>query len=315
MSYTAHPVVLEDGEWVKIKDDKGKDAKGYGLACVASVPGAVAYFKKRKYKNTAMLYDMSDIHRPDHIQMVNFLASVLCSGHKHWYTHDSGLRSPVFLYDEHTHDDIFYAVSPFRQIMECSNVTDKFFGRYPLEKLKTLTPRRIKRLWFTVNRISFSIGGRAMIGSRGNNHSAFTLMTYLNDGSWSISARAASQLINSDTYWRSRVGYPEGIKPKPFNKAGDLWAVSTRDVSQCPIYKDSAKHRKLKTVYGQDIGVRALTIDHDLKGTDLPSVMRHCFKVYDDVISHVTPKPALKPKAEPFNNLINFINTCKKRAA
>jgi len=308
MSYRAYPVVRDGDKWVKTPT-----ARCYSLACVATVPSAVRSFKENGREGTALLYDMSDITKPEHIELANLLASVICSGHKHWYTHDSGLRSPVFLYDVHTYDDIFYAVSPFRQIMEYSNVIVKFFRNYPIDKLKTLPPRQVKRLWFTANRVRFNIDGTISLGCKGNNHSAFTLMTYCGDGRWNILPRAASQLINSDTYWRSRVSYPEGKKPKPFNKAGDIWTVALRDVSQCPTFANTAKRHVIKQVYNQDRGYKELTVNRDININNLPEVVQHCAKIYDDVIKRTAVKPPQPVKV--VHPLEAFANTCKRRAA
>jgi len=306
MSYHAYPVELTSEGWVKTKD-----ARAYGLACVASVPSALESFKEKGTEGTGILYDMSVIYDPERVELINFLTSVICSAHKDWYTHDSGLRSPVFVYDKHTYDDVFYAVSPFRQVIEFGNVVRKFLDTYPLERLKKLTPRQVKRLWFTVNRISFNVAGTVNLGTTGNNHSAFTLMVYRGDGQWGIKPRAASQLINSDTYWRCRVGYPEGRKPPPFNKAGKMWTVSTRDVSVCPMFANTAKYVKVEQLHMQDTQGRSLIINHE-HDNDLPSIVRHCFKVYDDVIKAVKP---IQPRPVKFNGLEQFINTCKRRAA
>jgi len=304
MSYKAYPMKLEGGKWVKTCK------AGYSLACVATVPNAVQRFEERGTAGTGILYDMSDINKPEYIELANFLAETICSAHKHWFTHPDGLRSPIFIYDQHTYDDIFYAVSPFRQIIEYPTVMHKFLSVYPIERLRTLTPRQVKRLWFTMNRVSFTVGGEISMGGRGNNHSAFTLLHYDGDGSWRIKARAASQLINSDTHWRSRVGYPEGKKPKPFNKAGDTWTVATRDVSQCPTYASSAKQKKIDQLYNQDAGEKSLVIHHKI-GKSLSSTVRHCFKVYDEVIQ----KAAIKPPSSMVFPIEAFANTCKRRAA
>ena len=310
MSYRAYPMKKQDGHWVHLITRE----ESHDLACVASVPGVIDYYQQ--YNPEAMLYDMSDIHE-DYVDLCNFLTSVLCTAHKDWYTHDNGLRSPVFVYDHHTYDDMFYAISPFRQIMEYRNVVSKFMKVYPLERWKTLTPRQVKRLWFAVNRINVHGFDDAPVFNRtGNNHSAFTLLQYCNATSWTATPRAASQLINSDTYWRSRVGYPEGKKPKPFNKAGSIWTVATRDVSVCPMFACSAKHTPVKSTYTQDHGSPELTVTPTLtpgKRNTIPKAVKHCFVVYDAIIDAV--KPVYQSRQVKFTNLELFINSCKRKAA
>ena len=210
MSYNIHAVIRnESGDW-----RRAENYATYSLGCLADFKNAWEYlhdqvedqlshgetfgvcFQIRSTLNPGLQTVLeSKLHMKGDINH-------LSPSETNWVSSSTFSAAPIISADDDM-DYVHYVLLPYRLVCERPDSIELMLRRFPLDQLRSFTPRKVKAIWFAANLIRRENG---MIQAFGGYHQSNYSRVRASSEHVSITPGMASAMINADAYYRRRIG-------------------------------------------------------------------------------------------------------------